>query len=204
MTSARFAPATEGAGDRKKFKTKGGGGFAVQANGPEVESMDNAADSGQWRQWLDEHARRLLLFARQQSRSPSDAEDLLQDALVEAWGRIGRSEPPPLPLVFATIRRRAIDRARSEDRRRLREEAARPDVDAWFDPDAVDAETARMLEQAVKTLPAEQAEVVTLKIWGGLTFAEIAGVVGCPPNTAASRYRYGLETLRESLKETLR
>ena len=166
--------------------------------------MDNTADSGQWRRWLDEHARRLLLFARQQSRSPSDAEDLLQDALVEALDRTGRREPPPLPLVFATIRRRAIDRARSEDRRRLREETARPDVEAWFDTDAVDAETARMLEQAVKTLPAEQAEVVTLKIWGDLTFAEIAEVVGCPPNTAASRYRYGLETLRENLKEMLR
>jgi RNA polymerase sigma-70 factor (ECF subfamily) len=42
-------------------------------------------------------------------------------------------------------------------------------------------------------------EVVTLKTWGGLTFAEIAEALEIPANTAASRYRYGLEELRKAL-----
>jgi RNA polymerase sigma-70 factor (ECF subfamily) len=42
---------------------------------------------------------------------------------------------------------------------------------------------------------------VALKIDGGLTFAEIAAVLGTSINTAASRYRYTLEKLRERLKE---
>jgi RNA polymerase sigma-70 factor (ECF subfamily) len=42
--------------------------------------------------------------------------------------------------------------------------------------------------------------VVTLKIWGELTFEEIAQVLEVPANTAASRYRYGLEALRKTLK----
>ena len=46
-------------------------------------------------------------------------------------------------------------------------------------------------------------EVVTLKVWGGLTFAEIATTLGIPANTASSRYRYGIEELRRLTKEVL-
>jgi len=45
--------------------------------------------------------------------------------------------------------------------------------------------------------------VITLKIWGGLTFAEIAAALEIPANTAASRYRYGLAELRKLTKEVL-
>ena len=57
------------------------------------------------------------------------------------------------------------------------------------------------LEQALQSLPFEQRELVALKIDGELTFAEIAEVLNISPNTAASRYRYALEKLREALKE---
>jgi RNA polymerase sigma-70 factor (ECF subfamily) len=49
-------------------------------------------------------------------------------------------------------------------------------------------------------LPSEQREVVVLKIWGGLTFAQIAEQLELSAHTAASRYRYALSKLRESLK----
>jgi RNA polymerase sigma-70 factor (ECF subfamily) len=45
-------------------------------------------------------------------------------------------------------------------------------------------------------------EVVILKVWGELTFAEIAEALDIPANTAASRYRYGLEELRKITKES--
>jgi RNA polymerase sigma-70 factor (ECF subfamily) len=57
------------------------------------------------------------------------------------------------------------------------------------------------LEQALRTLPPEQRELVALKIEGDLTFGEIAVVLGISPNTAASRYRYALEKLRLALQE---
>jgi len=44
---------------------------------------------------------------------------------------------------------------------------------------------------------------LTLKVWGGLTFQQIAEVTGVPLNTAASRYRYALDELRQSLKGVL-
>jgi len=165
--------------------------------------MDNSTSSHEWKKWLDEHASRLLLFARQQARYPGDAEDLLQEAMVETWDRINRKGLPPLSLVYATIRRRAIDRARSDDRRRRREKASAETNELWFDTSLADTETGKRLEAEIKTLPAIYAEAVTLKIWGELTFDEIAAALDIPANTAASRYRYGLETLRANLKDVI-
>jgi RNA polymerase sigma-70 factor (ECF subfamily) len=150
-----------------------------------------------WSDWLAARGHRFLLFARDQTRSEADARDVLQDALVEAWQRSGHRGPPDDALVFATIRRRAIDLARRIDRRARREESAF----AWFEPapeaPSLDAE----LERAVKMLPPLYREVVVLKIWSGLTFQQIAETLGVPLNTAASRYRYALEHLRAALKE---
>jgi RNA polymerase sigma-70 factor, ECF subfamily len=57
------------------------------------------------------------------------------------------------------------------------------------------------LEHALQQLPAEQREVVHLKVWEGMTLQEIADVTGEGLNTAASRYRYALEKLRAILAE---
>jgi len=53
-------------------------------------------------------------------------------------------------------------------------------------------------------LPGEQREAVVLRIYMGLSFAEIARVTGCGLNTAVSRYRYGLEKIKQSLLEARR
>ncbi|RYD24670.1 MAG: hypothetical protein EOP86_28320, partial [Verrucomicrobiaceae bacterium] len=49
-------------------------------------------------------------------------------------------------------------------------------------------------------LPEEQRAVVHLKLWEDLTFARIAEVLGIPANTAASRYRYAMQKMRQALK----
>jgi len=59
-----------------------------------------------------------------------------------------------------------------------------------------------VIREALAELPAEQTEVVVLKVWHELTFAEIGQALDISPNTAASRYRYGLEKLRTILGET--
>lgn len=153
-----------------------------------------------WQQWLEEHAGKLLLFARQQSRLPSDAEDLLQEALVESWSRHAGPGFPPLPLVYSTIRRRAIDQARSLDRRHSREQASASLKPAWFEQSFDGDDDARFVQAAMEHLPQEQREVVALKIWSGLTFREIGDVLEVPLNTVASRYRYALEALRSALE----
>jgi RNA polymerase sigma-70 factor, ECF subfamily len=57
----------------------------------------------------------------------------------------------------------------------------------------------RQLERALRQLSAEQREVIEMKMWENMTFAQIGEVLGIPLNTAASRYRYALARLRELL-----
>ena len=156
----------------------------------------SAAISPNWYAWLKANAARYLLFARSQARCEADAQDLIQEVLVEVWRRSAGEEPEDA-LVFRTIRRRAIDLGRRTDRRVRREQAARD----WWQPPEEEAGGDAELESAVQALPARLREVVLLKIWGGLTFAQIADTLGVPLATAASRYRYALEHLRHALKE---
>ncbi|MGC4013507.1 MAG: RNA polymerase sigma factor [Luteolibacter sp.] len=164
--------------------------------------MADETPTTDWDTWLTANAGRFLLFARQQARCLHDAEDILQEALVESWRRSGGK--PEAALVFTTIRRRAIDLGRRTDRRTHREERASAEV-THFTVSAGDEPGIDLaeLEQALKHLPASQRDVLTLKFWGGLTFAEVATTLEIPPGTAASRYRLALETLRETLTATV-
>ena len=66
------------------------------------------------------------------------------------------------------------------------------------DPD--EAAFRNELAAALAKLPPEQRAVVHLKLWERLTFEQIAQILDIPPNTAASRYRYGLDKLRDLLR----
>ena len=165
-----------------------------------------------WRTWLETNGPKLLLFARQQTRSQEDAQDVFQDALVKLVGKIhnhefiGGPEAWP-PYLYTTIRRLAIDLSRRDDRRKRREdsvgaetgEAHQEAFHPWFESESSDDETRDQLETKLKQLPAKFSEVILMKIWGERTFAEIGEILDISPNTAASRYRYGLEALQKSL-----
>jgi RNA polymerase sigma-70 factor, ECF subfamily len=173
--------------------------------------------SAAWREWLVEHAPRLILFARQQSRSSEDAEDIVQDALVKLVEKLDSGEffngqEGWMPYLYMTIRRLAIDLGRRNDRRRKREDTVMIDEEAdqrealhpWFEGESSDDETRQLLEVGLKELPSKFAEVVVMKVWGERTFAEIGEALEISPNTAASRYRYGLEAMKKKLSSARR
>ena len=162
----------------------------------------------EWKRWLAENSPRLLLFARSWGKSREDAEDLVQDAIIKMWHYQHEQNrgggPPDLPLVFSTIRFAGLMLHRSETRRRKREEAIvylNDFKDVWLDPVMEDDEDALRLRDAVQNLSDKLREVIVMKTWGGLTFAQISGVLAISPNTAASRYRYALEQLTLDLKQ---
>jgi RNA polymerase sigma-70 factor (ECF subfamily) len=170
-----------------------------------------------WREWLAENGPRLILFARQQSRSAEDAEDIVQDALVKLVEKLESGEfvggqEAWMPYLFTTIRRLSIDLGRRDDRRRRREDYVGGEVDTeqketfhpWFESESSDDETRALLEAGLKELPPKFAEVVVMKVWGERTFAEIGEALEISPNTAASRYRYGLEALKKKLSSARR
>ncbi|MFM7923664.1 MAG: RNA polymerase sigma factor, partial [Planctomycetaceae bacterium] len=65
-------------------------------------------------------------------------------------------------------------------------------------------ESAEQIRRILDSLPSEQSEVVILKHWEDLTFAEIAEVLGISQNTVASRYRYAMEKLKRALEGLVR
>ena len=84
---------------------------------------------------------------------------------MECWQRQREGAPPPLAFVFATIRRRAIDLARSKERRTQREQTASDSSPAaWFEPNVEDRERSRVIQTAMQHLPDIYREVITLKL----------------------------------------
>jgi RNA polymerase sigma-70 factor, ECF subfamily len=164
--------------------------------------MEDTSDHASWSQWFDRYGPRLLLCARQWTRSAADAEDVVQEAFIRFWKHQRGLGGEPLALLLTSVRRAAFDLARRESRRTVREERTQDpaaDSAALFASTLEDDDRRREIETALYSLPPEQREVLVLKIWGELTFEEIAGQLEIPANTAASRYRYALTALRKEL-----
>src|SRR5688572_12245212 len=86
--------------------------------------MESAHEQTTWRHWIEAHGPRLLLCARQWTRSLADAEDVLQEAFVRYWRHQRQLPGDPRALLVTSIRRAAVDHARRENRRTVREERA--------------------------------------------------------------------------------
>ena len=159
---------------------------------------------GNWTAWLDEHGAALVLFARQWTHCQAEAEDVVQDAFVRFWRKGSGARGGPAYL-YACVRSVARDHHRSAARRRRRERVSYDHAasESFFELEDAPARQERQaaVEAALAALPAEQREVIVMKIWGELTFRDIGAVLSIPMNTAASRHRYGMDTLRRLLNE---
>ena len=165
-----------------------------------------SASGADWRAWYDAHGAALLLFARQWCDTQADAEDIVQEAFIRFWKTRGRGAVrEPLAYLFMCVKRVAMDQRRSRQRRRRRETqvVAQTTDAALFQSGVEHDERRQLIEAALATLAGEQRQVVVLKLWGGLTFAQVAEALEIPANTAASRYRYALEALRRQLSEEM-
>jgi RNA polymerase sigma-70 factor (ECF subfamily) len=162
------------------------------ACGPEIERL------------YDEHAQALYAFLLNLTRDEADTRDLLQDVFV----KLARG-----PELLAGVRderaflvrlahNAAIDLIRRRGTRdKTREQFAAENISPFAPTSDPDEQTFRTtLAGALDELPPDQRAVVHLKLWEGLTFEQIADALDIPLNTAASRYRYGLDKLRERLR----
>ncbi len=152
----------------------------------------------------DAHAQPLYAFLLNLTRNEADTRDLLQEIFV----KLARE-----PQLLAGVREEraflvrlahnaAIDALRRRGTRdRTREHLAAERLSLFAPAGDPDEETFRAgLSAALASLPEDQRAVVHLKLWSDLTFDAIATALDIPPNTAASRYRYGLDKLREQLR----
>jgi RNA polymerase sigma-70 factor (ECF subfamily) len=141
------------------------------------------------------HYRQIYGFVRRRSGSDADAEDVAADVFADAAASLDRLEsgtPPVLAWLYTVAKRRLADEAR----RRNRGDAALKPVAPTYPP-----EVARALGRALAALPAAQRDVVVLKLIRGLSFREIARMLGATEAACKMRLSRALERMRESLSE---
>ncbi len=150
------------------------------------------------------HYPEVYRYVRRRSRSREDAEDLTQTVFAQATSMLERStagSPPVLAWLYTVARRRLID----EHRRRNAIEARIIPLDEarleHRQPEGYGIDVARTLADGIASLPAEQQEVVVLKVIEGRRFAEIAARLGVSEDACRTRLSRALRSLRIRLEE---
>jgi len=145
-------------------------------------------------------------------RSRAEAEDVLQEVCLQVWQQARLFDPTrgrPFTWLVTLARSRAIDRLRAVDSReraaqRSAEEA--PPTAAtqdWADEEAIRAERAEAVRDALDELPEEQRQVLLLAYLEGMSQSEIAAAKNQPLGTVKTRTRAGLKKLSEALRARL-
>lgn len=154
----------------------------------------------------DRHASLLFAVVLRILRRRTEAEDVLQEAWLQAWRNAPSYDPKRGPVaawLLMIARSRALDRYRSiasRQRAELREQA---EVHELFCPDASGASLHRELHErihaALGTLQPQQRRVLEIAYFEGLSQSEIAAHLEVPLGTVKSWTRKGLLLLREIL-----
>jgi RNA polymerase sigma-70 factor (ECF subfamily) len=146
------------------------------------------------------HAAALRLYALQWLDA-AGAEDVVQDVFARMLAG-GKISTEPRTWLFRCVRNAAISAWRSNRRREKREQSV--EAAAWFVPRPEDRIDARLAQEALTKLPDRQREIVTLRIFSGLTLAEIRDVTGLPISTIHEQYRAALKDMRQILERSCR
>jgi RNA polymerase sigma-70 factor, ECF subfamily len=135
----------------------------------------------------------LLLFASAMTRERDRAQDVVHQVFLKFMekGKLNRAEDKKAYL-YACVRNAVLNERKLQDRHKPLQTDS-----AWFSPPDRDVTGEQNLRRALVALPEEQREVVILHLWGELTFLQIGDLLSVSSNTAASRYRYALEKLRD-------
>ena len=131
-------------------------------------------------------------------------EDVAHEVFVTAWKKLGDYDPgrPLKPWLFGIAFRLASDfRARAVHQREVSDEGADAVDEARSPEGAVEQSQAQALVRAaLAAIPVERRAVFVMHELEGLSIPEVAEAMEIPLNTAASRYRYGLDKLRARLR----
>ncbi len=156
-------------------------------------SLDPEAITRLW----DEQCAALVLYARQWCETP---EDVVQDAFLLLVRQVP-APANPFGWLYRVVRNRAINALRLSDRQARRDAAAGADR-SWFEPAEGGRLDADAATEALRGLPPDQREAIVARLWGGLSFDEIARAAGAPLSRAYRSYQQGLAALRERLGAT--
>jgi RNA polymerase sigma-70 factor, ECF subfamily len=143
-----------------------------------------------------QHGGVLLLFAWAIAGDRSRAQDAVHQVFLRLLerGNLSQQVADVRSYLFASVRNAILNDTKVQQRNVVLDEES-----AWFEPPHRDYAAELNLRRALRALPEDQREVIVLHVWGEFTFLQIAEILEISSNTAASRYRYGLAKLRESM-----
>jgi len=160
----------------------------------------------------DAHADLVFGLARRVTRDEQLARDVTQEVFVHLWqspSRVDLGRGSLRSYLAVLAHRRAVDEVRRSERRARLEAAGGPATEQEGpEPGVVEALTcswrAQRLAAALAELPAEQRAAIELAYYDGLTYTQVARVLGIPAGTAKSRLRLALTRLRTRLGDEMR
>ena len=150
----------------------------------------------------DRYGSDLLAFLAARLCCRHDAEDVLQSLFVRIVDR--RRVLARARYLDGYLYRMACNEAATYLRNHRRRKDRTASAEPWLiarETDEPAYDRVEQLQVMLSRLPQAQREVMVLKVYRDKTFQEIARLLDIPLNTAASRYRYGMERLRELLKD---
>jgi RNA polymerase sigma-70 factor, ECF subfamily len=150
------------------------------------------------RQLYQQHGAALVAYACSFLPNVAAAEDAVHSVFLRLLRTELASPDSAIGYLYRAVKNAALNQRRDF----TRNEELRSD-ETWLVHQRRDSAEVLALQQALADLPEEQREVVVMRIWSGMTLEEIGAATGVTLNTAASRYRYALEKLRERLAPTI-
>jgi RNA polymerase sigma-70 factor (ECF subfamily) len=163
--------------------------------------MGDEAGRGELAAIYDAYAGALYRYLLTLLGNAEEAEDALQELFLAVMRRAGRGPiRNPQAYLFQAARRQVLLARR---RRSKQDKAASAAAVSWVDTEACSPDQRELaidVDRALRSLPAEQREVIALRLAEGMTFREVAAALGIALSTAARRYRLGLSRMRELLE----
>src|SRR5215210_5353902 len=194
--------------DGRGLRTSGMGADLHALADEELMAYVRGGDSRAFEIVYDRHASAAFSLAYRMVGTRNGAEDVSQEAFLSIWRSGARYDPARGSVrawVLGIVHHRAIDHLRRStvhDRRRASDEGIEERFEARerTEVEAARREEAATVRDAIRTLPAEQTQVIELAYFGGFTHTEIAGILDTPVGTVKGRMRLGLTKLRDQLR----
>lgn len=169
---------------------------------PEPTQESAAAPAMDWAAWLQRHSGKLYYFAVHWNAD--DPENELQHAVVQTAravteGRCEAEDTAALRYAYTTLRRH-LHRSHEKGLLRRDHETAWEHEHRLLYADGATEEECRDLEDALRQLPPQEAEIIMLHLWENMSFADIGSLLDLNRNTVSARYRKALSGLRHLLR----
>ncbi|MDD3609664.1 MAG: RNA polymerase sigma factor RpoE [Halothiobacillaceae bacterium] len=175
-----------------------------------------AGDKGAYDLLVRKYQHRIVRLLSRFVRDPDDVLDLAQDTFIKAWRALGnfRGESAFYTWLYRIAVNTAKNQLAANNRHGIEYSLTPDDEEPTPEPEALrdiatpegmllTAELEKVINEALRELPEDLRTALTLRELEGLSYEEIATVMGCPIGTVRSRIFRAREAVDKRLKPLL-